>query len=335
MATFKITFQLKSSLNTPLQADILFGHLAWAYRYLKGEEALESFLKRFQDAPTLISDGFPEGFFPRPILRPFSIQESKDLGDNLTSKKDLVAHLDRLKQIKKLSYLPCSLIEKYKERLSYINLYREILQQYADYFETGHKRPPVCDTEIVSHNTINRLSFRVVKTGGGFFQKEESFYETRNPIKFWFLVQTEQWTKDDLTAMMEYIEYSGYGGDQSTGKGYITQIEIDAQYQLPQAQNPNAFVSLSSFVPSPKLGLQGYYELITKFGKFGGSYATVKIPFKKPFIMMKTGSTFLVEKVDGQHYGCLLSDVHYEASLLEKPIKHYAYAFPFYVRLEP
>ena len=77
MRHLRVSFELKSSLRTPFQADTIFGHICWAIRHIAGEERLRSFLNAYDGAlPLLISDGFPvlDGgtesgtyYLPRPL----------------------------------------------------------------------------------------------------------------------------------------------------------------------------------------------------------------------------------------------------------------------------
>ncbi|HOM62095.1 MAG TPA: hypothetical protein PLW42_12475, partial [Anaerohalosphaeraceae bacterium] len=70
MEWFHITLKVQSTLGTLLSADTLFGHLCWAVRYEQGPAALTEFLAGFENTvpPLLLSDPFPDGFWPLPTL---------------------------------------------------------------------------------------------------------------------------------------------------------------------------------------------------------------------------------------------------------------------------
>ncbi|MDH7600426.1 MAG: hypothetical protein QHH07_12465, partial [Sedimentisphaerales bacterium] len=62
---------VRGGLATPLAADTLFGHICWAVRYHQGQKALEEMLGSYSAtySPVILSDPFPLGFLPRPILQ--------------------------------------------------------------------------------------------------------------------------------------------------------------------------------------------------------------------------------------------------------------------------
>ncbi len=70
MTTYKIQFELKSSIRTPFHADTIFGHLCWAMRLVDGNNQLSNWLKNYAESPTLISNAYKNGRFPRPQLPP-------------------------------------------------------------------------------------------------------------------------------------------------------------------------------------------------------------------------------------------------------------------------
>lgn len=334
MTTFRITFELKSSILTPFQADIIWGHFAWAYRYLKGADKLKNFIDSYAETPTLVSNAFPEGLFPRPILKPLTIQQSMALAGSTLNKKGKVKHLDELKRLKKRPYFPYDLMMKSIDDLSYFSIYEKIFKDKAN-FEKDVEAPRLKSVnEVVSHNTIGRLTNTVTTLGSGFFQKDELFFNRlqNKGLTFWLLVRSNFWNKSDLEAMMEFIEYDGFGADKSTGKGTIVNSHVDDSFSLPQAASPNAFISLSNFVPGTNLGSEGYYDTFCKFGKLGAEFARLKNPFKMPIMFMKAGSTFYVDSVDSEYFGCLLDNINYEEAL-KNAVKQYAYEFPFYVHV--
>src|SRR3989304_7611507 len=76
MKTFEIILRPKSSLLTPLQSDTIFGSICWAIKYSEGEQELVDFLEKYQTSPPLIlSNGFPTGFFPKPLCNTITRKE--------------------------------------------------------------------------------------------------------------------------------------------------------------------------------------------------------------------------------------------------------------------
>jgi CRISPR-associated protein Csm4 len=189
-------------------------------------------------------------------------------------------------------------------------------------------------SSIVQHNTINRIE-GTVKTGG-LYTQEEFFYdfEDINSGIFEIYLKTNFFIKKELNIIFEYIKTAGFGKDKSTGKGYFD-FEIKEGIDLPQAENPNAFMTLSSYIPDRKDPVKGYYQTFLKFGKLGGLYAkgTPEVggnPFKKPLIMFSAGSTFYdSDFFCGKRYGSVLHNIH-----PNNKIRHYALAFPIGIHLE-
>jgi len=103
---------------------------------------------------------------------------------------------------------------------------------------------------------------------------------------------------------------------------------IEERIDLPEWENPNSFMTLSSFIPAKADPTKGYYRVLKKHGKLGGMYAHDN-PFKRPLLMFQAGSIFFDEPVKS-NYGSLLPDVHHK----QKDVRHYAYAFPIGLRIE-
>ena len=325
METYKITLKIKSSIITPFQSDTIFGSFCWALKYLKGEEELEKFLTQYSKTPPLIvSNGFPEGFFPKPILKPLSHQQSKQLIEKKykTGKKNLIRGLGDLKTIKKQKYISIELFNELKEKLSEYNLLDKLIQ-------LKNQKQPEFKIILVFHNTIDRLT-NIVLSEGGLHPEEETFYP--EDINISIFVKTDYFNLQQIKEIFDFIAQSGFGKSKSVGKGALSLLNCE-EYVLPRANNPNAFFTISSFVPKQNDPVLGHYKTITKYGKLGGDYAKSAIPgigmnpFKKPLIMFEAGSVFFDSKIK-EYYGRLIGQIHWD-----KKIKHYGYAFPIGVRI--
>ena len=72
----KINLKAKSSFSTAIRADIIFGQICWSDIHDKGEDQLKYFLNCFQNNPPfLISDGFIDGYLPKPIIQTNRIEK--------------------------------------------------------------------------------------------------------------------------------------------------------------------------------------------------------------------------------------------------------------------
>jgi CRISPR-associated protein Csm4 len=162
--------------------------------------------------------------------------------------------------------------------------------------------------------------------------RKEFFYDKDNG-RFEIYLKTNYFSSDDLERIFEYVAEEGFGKDKSTGKGYFT-FEIKEGIDLLETQEPNAFMTLSSFIPTEQDPTIGYYRILHKYGKLGGLYAkgshdVVGNPFKRPLIMFSPGSTFYDDTYSSAKvYGSLLNNVHHNDK-----IRHYAYAFPIGINL--
>jgi len=174
----------------------------------------------------------------------------------------------------------------------------------------------------VQHNTINRIEGRVTR---GLYSQEEYFHESRGR-HFDIYLKTNYFCREDLQKIFDFIKDQGYGRDKSTGKGHFD-FKIQEGIDIPESESPNAFMTLSSYIPGEHDPTEGYYHILLKYGKLGGLYAKgilKRNPFKKPLTMFSAGSTFLdSDYKPGKNYGSLLRNVHHD-----NRIRHYAYAFP-------
>ena len=70
MKLYRFTLYPKSAMGTPLVGDTLFGQLCWAVRNRFGEARLTVLLEGYREQRPfmVVSDAFPQGFFPLPSL---------------------------------------------------------------------------------------------------------------------------------------------------------------------------------------------------------------------------------------------------------------------------
>jgi len=324
--TIKLT--LKSPIVTSFQSDTLFGHICWAINYLKWDEkekGVTDFLALYdqRNPPLLISNGFPKGYLPKPIVRPISQEELRSIFGEKNRKKNSY----KIKTIKKAELIPKSdLLQIIKGQISPGILF----QKLAENFEREEKNREKRKKEVVHHNTINRITNRVTT---GLYEQEEVFY-SEDFNEFEIYLKTYYFDKDDLKRIFEFISMGGFGKDKSTGKGRFDFSIIEGT-DLEGFGNRNGFMTLSSYIPHPGAPTKAYYEILLKYGKLGGSFAggSAEVhnnPFKKPLIMFRAGSTFYDQGYDeSKIYGSLIPNVHKNPK-----IRHYGYAFPLGINME-
>lgn len=325
---YTIRLTLKSPIITTFQSDTLFGHICWAVDYLKwdDEKSLKKFLALYNNRgspPLLISNGFPKDYLPKPIVRPILQKEL----ESIFGKKNRKENSYKIKTIKKKELI-CKddLLQIIKDRISPEILFRKLWKNFKEEEKKWEKRKK----DVIYHNTINRVTNRVTE---GLYEQEEVFY-TPDFNEFEIYLKTNYFDKDDLERIFEFISIGGFGKDKSTGKGRFEFIIMEGT-DLEGSGNPNGFMTLSSYIPHPEAPTKGYYEILLKYGKLGGTFAMGSSevgnnPFKKPLIMFRAGSTFYDPDYNkSKIYGSLLKNVHKNLK-----IRHYGYAFPLGINME-
>ena len=326
---YTIEITLKSPVITSFQSDTIFGHICWAIRFLyqDGENKLRGFLNDYdvdkEHPPLLVSNGVPLGYLPKPIIPPITQNEL----DVFVGKENRIANSFKIKTIKKLPFILKDSFEQLQMgTVTPFTLFKKMDTDYATIMNDLANEQSM----VVQHNTVNRMEGKVKQ---GLYAQEETFYDTKAG-KFVIYLKTYYFSCEELKNIFTFIGEGGFGRDKSTGKGYFTS-EVNEGIDIREAENPNAFMTLSSFIPKENDPVNGYYHTLLKYGKLGGLYAkgTPEVnnnPFKKPLIMFSAGSIFYDKEYRiGKPYGALLDDVHHN-----KGIRHYAYAFPIGINLK-
>lgn len=314
---FTVEVALRSSVATPFQSDTIFGHICWAIEHIGMNGGVKAFLRLYDNTPPLlVSAGFPKGFVPRPVLRPVTQEELKGI---LDGGKSRAANAHLIKTIKKRELISRTRLAGLMKDppLTPLKLFVALKEDEDDI------KRLIENTQLshVRHNSMNRLG-RISATG--LYTQGETFFKG-DAGKFEIYIKTNLFSLKDIEDIFAFIGENGYGRDKSTGKGHFRVEGIRKGACLPEVSNPNAFMTLSSYVPGAEDPTNGYYSLIHKFGKLGGDFAGgSKVPFKKPLVMLAPGSVFFDNSFNKERfYGSLLSGVHGD-----NVIRHYAYAFP-------
>ena len=310
MQIYKITIRFLNYIGTPLHSDTIFGHFCWIYRYIYGEKRLkEDILKNYETSPNIIfSCGFPSGYLPRPMLAPVSLKEL----ENLIKDEPFLKGLEILKEVKKIKFAPVKMLENLHKNLSAINVIKSLLKE--------KKNSPSVRPFTMLHNSICRLSGRVQE----FYHMDYMIYENKEPyFDIDIYLKTNIIVEKKIREAFEVLGSYGFGKDKSLGAGRFKLLDVK---KVSFPQEGNAVMSLSYFVPDNGLK-DGYYSLLTKFGKLGGHYAITEIPFKNPLILMEPGSVFKIETIK-DYYGVAIKNIH-----AKMKIKHQTYLFPYFVKL--
>jgi len=298
MRTYKAKLRLLSPLATRVTGDALFGCVCWGIRYNESEKDLLEFLDQFDTNPFVISDGFPAGTLPRPLLSPEKHVTAITL-----------EQLNKRKRIKKMDYAPADVL-------------------------LGSEKTPISDKGVVDtlfdlerrmntsrafgvlhmHNTINRVTNTVEESA--LYAVNEMWFKEGSMLDVYIVTSVDVST---TTRLLEWGLAEGYGADRSTGKG---RMAVEAVEELWFPNNGNRCLALGSFIPKETQAMSGLRAfVVSKFGKLGGHYANSMNPFKRPFIMYATGATFDAAAFSGDYVGQLLKNVHDD-----QRIRHHACA---------
>jgi len=272
MKTYYVSLKLHSGIHTPFQADTLFGHLCWAVAYQEGEQGIREFLKPFKDGnpPFVVSDGFPEGYLPKPLSAEFYITDP-------TAQKEA----------KKREHVA----------LSDFNLVRkgEKFEPHPDLSEPFRRI-------TTTHNRVSRLTNTVLEDG--LYSLDETYAET---ISVYLKVCDDKW-KDKVARLLQEVSKSGYGGKKSIGKGQFTVEEINEFYEFETVKEPDGFVTLSNFCPAENDPTDGFYKTFVKYGKLGEEFTFCGNPFKRPLVMIRAGSVFKTSQPPKEFYGRMVQE---------------------------
>lgn len=292
MADYRVRLKLTSPLATPLQSGTLFGQLCWIVRYQDGEQALTRWLKEHVEQPLLLSDAFPAGFLPRPLLAP---AERPEQGKN----EDRVRFIDKLQALKGLRKRRWIAVADYlalREAMNESRLLQRLQQVSAPSGETRNVRQ--------AHNTINRHTGTTPESGGLYFMAETWHDAVAAELDVYVRGDMDIAT---LQRWFDALGESGFGRDANLGRGqFKARVEI-ADSRLFDYYG-NRLVSLSHGVISANMAACRY-KLHTHYGKLGGLFAGgARSPFKYPLSLTRPGMTFS-PKDDGP-YGEWLAGVH-------------------------
>jgi CRISPR-associated protein Csm4 len=295
MKTLRVKLKVKSGIVTPFQADTVFGHLCWIIYYQKGEAALSEFLKPFKDGnpPFVLSDGIPADLFdllPKPLSVEFIIKDQ-----------------NKTKEIKKIEWVS-------------MNDFTSIC--LGTYFTAKLMRNPIKLVTSI-HNAINRVTSTSFSEGGVYSLKEITIPE----IFIYFKVIHDEW-KDKLVDLFKLLSNFGFGRKKSIGKGHFSVDTVELYNGFTEIEDANGFVTLSNFCPAENDPIEGLYKTFVKYGKLGEEFTYCGNPFKKPLLMIKTGSVFKTNGKPKEFYGRMIENI----SDLMPEVVQYAYAFSVPIR---
>lgn len=299
---YKLTIAPCGAMGTPFHSDTLFGHACWTIRLNENEERFKEFIQNaVSQKPELVfSDGFPENWFPRPLL-PLEINRSLSIEEHIKSKKLAKASWVNFMEASKNGWNPSNLL--------YANSLESTGTDYSD--SSSYSNQPVFETML--KNVIDRKTGTSLTKNGlyntgaywyaGIWQKVDIFVIT-------------EWSKEKLTSFIQTMFSIGYGRDQSSGMGAVKLVNKPEPFQFPELQT-EWYLSLSHSLPCASIDLQqSFYQIETKYGKVWNALENQKSPFKKVLLQTIPGSVFKM-KNRAVTAGRVLCNIHDNAEVIE------------------
>lgn len=285
MQYYRVRLALQGPLGTPLHSGTLFGHLCWAWRELKGEVSLTGWLDELPGKPFLISDGFPAGWLPRPLLEP---GPADPLPEDPGKRREF---LEVMKARKRARWIRVEDFLRVRSSLS------------AHALAGLPANAPGLSEVSVPHNRIDRRTGQTLEEGGLFYLGE------RWPTEDCRLFDVYAGTNLDarcLHELFEHVGQTGYGRDATWGRGRFCVSAIEDPSEL-FAFGGTRRMSLSHGSLTGNM-LEARYRVEPHLGRLGNLLARSEKPFKYPLLLLQPGATF---RPDGDGpFGELLDNVH-------------------------
>lgn len=292
---------LGAPLGTPLTSGTIFGHLCWAIRAARGEEALARWLASQAEAPTILSDGLPAGLLPKPLLAP--PRRRAEIG------------AEAAQEAKKRARRPWIAVGDFlalRDRMEGASLAARL---------AGDPWKGDLADRRQAHNRIDRLTGTTPDAGGLFFADEDwSFAEA--PERDIYV--RSAMPAAELRELLAQVGQDGFGRDATWGRGRFDVASLEPEPRLGGGTG-NRWLSLShgtigAGMEAPR------YRLATHFGKLGEAAARLGArPWKRPILLARPGATFASSA--GGPFGALLEGVHQDAPWVRHDARHVAIRF--------
>ncbi|MBF0239521.1 MAG: hypothetical protein HQM12_17600 [SAR324 cluster bacterium] len=283
----------RSAFRTPLKSDTLTGQLLCLYREKNGEDALKKLLKEIIEGnpPFILSDVFPYNTLPLPVMPPIPRVSFQKIAERQFEGKmfDALSAQKRLK--KQLAWISLSDWMDLRMGLSSAALFTKYCKQDHSLNLTNSSKT------LQIHNTISRSTGRTLENGGIYTMANQWYFpvDSNNPTMDLYVLIRDDF-QSDLSELFSMLEATGYGADNTTGKGHMELRAADSTPDLtsrPEAKNKGMayWLNLSTYSTTQGDKLEGFYKIKTKFGKVWNGFGEMN-PFKWPLLTFESGSVF-------------------------------------------
>lgn len=320
---FKVTIVPEAPFLTPIMADTLWGHVVC--RLAEEGDVREWVDLQNPEPPLILSDAFPEGCLPAPVMAlPAAFRradagiasltrramKSELLPDELVSM--LLASPDDMEQVlmavvqEAAQARRCPLTftldpgchPKDCPTLSPQSVSLEDKRNCTRIRQASGTRPLVHPSR---HLAIDRRNLTALE--GQLFDQSDQWLAGS-----WVLWARTTLDEQELRRVFTVVGECGYGARSAVGKGHFTVASINTGLSpVPPAATPRYFMTLSSSLPATAdwAGRALRYQLRVKRGK---RYQASEF-IKRPLAMFRAGSVFAAERT-APFVGQLVGEVH-------------------------
>ena len=278
---YRLRLRLLSPLGTPMQSDMLFGHLAWQAAWRGGDEGVAAFLKPFLagEPPFVLSDAFPAGLLPRPqFSEPPSVSAAQDRREFAASKRRLKAPFVSADDFVRLLAGPADIAP---------------MDSPWVFVETLHAR-------------IDRSTDTTTPGGQLFATQAQSLADGYDGVDV-YVRALDGW-RERIMDMFAELSRTGFGRDKSAGSGAFEVVSMDTFPCFSALNDANGFVSLSTYMPKADDPTEGRWRLRVKRG-YLGEMAGDGNPWKRTMIQLEPGAVFQTGGAPKPWYGRMVRDI--------------------------
>ncbi|MBQ8346962.1 MAG: hypothetical protein IJY17_05110 [Alphaproteobacteria bacterium] len=265
MELYQIDIKPSGGFYTPIKGDTLFGIFCWAVVDRFGEQRLTELLEGYtENKPFIvISDAFPQGFLPKPVL-PFPYYKKAEDGSEPDAKKR--------KEFKRREWLPADKISLPTNRMA--DLFAEV---------------PFMEKSLKTTNSVNPETNHA--GGGKYSAYKTEMISYHGFLTVYAVIDETRISSADVETLFRQIGQSGYGKKASSGGGKFS-VESVKPVSLSSSAETTALMTLAPCVPvSDEFDAdKSFYKVFVRFGRHGNRAALSENPFKNPVMTMDTGA---------------------------------------------
>lgn len=348
--------------SRPIYSDTLFGALCWAWRAVRGPDAVTQLLARAVEAPPFVtSSAFPVLRTSRGVIRTYPTplivrsetifrEDPARASDNRRRVRDEDRDRQAIREIERVPYVSEQILASVTagERLEAL---RELFSAQTDWeriigsgvlFRPEELDPmpmalrgqPLFRESDILRNQTDRV--RGAAAEGMLFTVPARFYA--EGLGLWFALRAD--ALDPFIPCLRYLADTGIGGMRSVGLGQFgIPLEDIHELGLPAAREPSRFMVLSRYAPEPGEILpedpRGSYRLVPWFPKHEARGAAPGMAvFKGRLLVMREGSVLVPQDPGREFYGRCIAVAGPQKGPDSYPVYHNGATIPVFLPVE-